>query len=92
VVSVTDTYGLILGFLDRSRSFLSSSSSVVLTRLNGPCSKPTTFFPGSAGNRTRVAGSVAKNSDQIIVLLIQFFASFESKQDEPKSSKPYPNS
>jgi hypothetical protein len=34
VVSVTDTYGRILGFLDRSRLFSSSSSSVVLTRLS----------------------------------------------------------
>jgi hypothetical protein len=38
VVSVTDPYGRILGFLDRSRS------SVVLTRLSGPRSRPTTFF------------------------------------------------
>jgi hypothetical protein len=37
VVSVTDPYCRILGFLDRSRYFfLSSSSSVVLTRLSGP--------------------------------------------------------
>jgi hypothetical protein len=44
-------------------TFLSSSSSVVLTRLSGPRSRPTTFFSGSAGNRTRASGSVAKNSD-----------------------------
>jgi hypothetical protein len=31
VVSVTDPYGRNLGFLDRSRTFLSSSSSVVPT-------------------------------------------------------------
>jgi hypothetical protein len=37
VVSVTDPYGRILGFLDRS-------SSVVLTRLSGPRSRPTTFL------------------------------------------------
>jgi hypothetical protein len=37
VVSVTDPYGSILGFLGRSRYFfLSSTSSVVLTRLSGP--------------------------------------------------------
>jgi hypothetical protein len=41
VVSVTDLYGRIVGFLDRSRY----------------------FFFGSAGNRTRASGSVAKNSD-----------------------------
>jgi hypothetical protein len=43
VISVTDPYGCILGFLGRSRYFfLSSSSSVVLTRLSGPRSRPTT--------------------------------------------------
>jgi hypothetical protein len=57
MVSVTDPYGRILCFLERSRS------SVVLTRLSGPCSRPTTFFPDSAGNRTRASESVAKNSD-----------------------------
>jgi hypothetical protein len=44
VVSVMDPYGRILGFLDRSRYFLSSSSSVVLTSLSGPRSRPITFF------------------------------------------------
>jgi hypothetical protein len=35
MVSVTDPYGLILRFLDRGRYFfLSSSSSIVLTRLS----------------------------------------------------------
>jgi hypothetical protein len=58
VVSVTHPYGCILGFLDRSRdAFLSSSSSVVLTRLSRPRSRPTNFFSGSAGNRTLVSGS-----------------------------------
>jgi hypothetical protein len=43
VVSVTDPYGRILGFLNREAlRFLSSSSSVVLTRLSGPRSRPTT--------------------------------------------------
>jgi hypothetical protein len=37
VVSVTDPYGRILRFLDRG-------SSVVLTRMSGPRSRPTTFF------------------------------------------------
>jgi hypothetical protein len=45
VVSVTDPYGRILGFLDRSpATFLSSSSSVVLMRLSAPRSRPTTCF------------------------------------------------
>jgi hypothetical protein len=43
VVSMTDPYGRILGFL--AATFLSSISSVVLTRLSGPRSRPTTFFP-----------------------------------------------
>jgi hypothetical protein len=41
--SVTDPYGHIVEFPDRSRYF-SISSSFVLTRLSGPCSKPKTFF------------------------------------------------
>jgi hypothetical protein len=42
VVSAVDPYGRNLGFLDRRRYFfLSSSSSVVLTRLSGPRSRPT---------------------------------------------------
>jgi hypothetical protein len=63
VVSVTDPYGRILGFLEGAATFLSSSSSVVFKRLGGPRSRPTTFFSGSTGNRTRASGSVAKNSD-----------------------------
>jgi hypothetical protein len=50
-------------FSRQAATFLSSSSSVVLTRLSGPRSRPTTFFSGSAGNRPRASGSVAKNSD-----------------------------
>jgi hypothetical protein len=43
VVSVTYPYGRNLGFLYRSRYFfLSNSSSVILTRLSGPRSRPTT--------------------------------------------------
>jgi hypothetical protein len=63
VVSVTDPYARILGFLDRSRYLSISISSVVLTRLSRPRSRPTAFFSGIAGNRTQVSGSVAKNSD-----------------------------
>jgi hypothetical protein len=50
-------------FYTGAATFLSNSFSVVLTRLSGPRSRPTTFFSGSAGNRTRASGSVAKNSD-----------------------------
>jgi hypothetical protein len=61
MVSVTDPCGRIVDFLDRScYTFLSSSSSVVLTRLSGPRSRPTTFFSGSARNRTQASGSVLR--------------------------------
>jgi hypothetical protein len=43
VVSATDIRGRILGFLDTEPLlFLPSSSSIVLTRLSGPRSRPTT--------------------------------------------------
>jgi hypothetical protein len=45
VVSVTDPSGRILSvFLTGAAAFPSSSSSVVLTKLSGPRSRPTTFF------------------------------------------------
>jgi hypothetical protein len=45
MVSVTDPYGRILGFSRQEPLlFYHSSSSVVLTRLSGPRSGPTTFF------------------------------------------------
>jgi hypothetical protein len=43
--------------------FLPSSSSIALTRLSGPRSRPLLRKSGSAGNRTRTSGSVARNSD-----------------------------
>jgi hypothetical protein len=45
VISVTDPYGRILGFLDRSRYF---SIKLLLS-----CTHPLLFFSGSAGNRIR---------------------------------------
>jgi hypothetical protein len=62
VVSVTDPYGRIPGFLDPEQIiFLSSWSPIVLMKLSGPRSRPTTsqkiwFAPGTSG-------SVARNSD-----------------------------
>jgi hypothetical protein len=57
MVSATDLYGYILFFLDRSRYFIfQNSSSVVLTRLSGPRSRPTAS--------QKIPGSVATNSDQ----------------------------
>jgi hypothetical protein len=63
VVSVTDASGRILAFLDRSRYF---SIKQLLS-----CTHEAEWTPfqthyivsGSAGNRTRASGSVAKNSD-----------------------------
>jgi hypothetical protein len=43
--------------------FLSSSSLFVLTSLIGPRSRPRLRKSGSAGNRTRISGSVFRNSD-----------------------------
>jgi hypothetical protein len=62
VVSAKGPSGRNLGFLDRNRYFfLVSSSSVVLTRLSGPYSRPTTLRkPGRARNRTWTSVSVAK--------------------------------
>jgi hypothetical protein len=64
VVSVKDPYGRILDFLDRSRYFsikylLSCTHEAEWT----PFQTHDIFFSGSAGNRTRASGSVAKNSD-----------------------------
>jgi hypothetical protein len=48
-------------FQTGASTFLSSSSSAVLMRVD-PVPDPLLFF-GSAGNRTRASGSVARNSD-----------------------------
>jgi hypothetical protein len=50
-------------FQTGAATFISSSSSVVLTRLSAPRYTPITFFSGSAGNGTQASGSVDKNSD-----------------------------
>jgi hypothetical protein len=44
--------------------FLPSSSSIVLTKLSGPVPVPLILIKyGSAENRTRTSGSIARNSD-----------------------------
>jgi hypothetical protein len=65
VVSVTDPQGSILIFSrPKTLLFLPSSSSIVLTRLSGPVPDPLLLTKsGSAGNRSRDSGSVARNSD-----------------------------
>jgi hypothetical protein len=53
VFSVTDPYGRIFAFLDRSRYFFFQvSSSIIHMRLMGPRSRPTT---GSTGKRARTS-------------------------------------
>jgi hypothetical protein len=61
VVSVTEPYGRILGFLDRSRSrdWVDSVPDLLFFRKSG-----------SAGNRTRISGSRARNSDHYITEVV----------------------
>jgi hypothetical protein len=64
VVSVTDSYGSILGFLDRRRYFSFQVAPQLCSR--GVDSVPDPLLlrkSGSAGNRARISGSVARNSD-----------------------------
>jgi hypothetical protein len=64
VVCVTDPSGRISRFSRQEPLlFYQVAPQFVLMRLSAPRSRPTTFFFGSAGNRTRASGSVAKNSD-----------------------------
>jgi hypothetical protein len=65
VVSVTDPYCHILGFLDRSRYFFFQVAPQLYSRgwvdpVSGPLLLRKSF---SAGSRTRASGSVARNSD-----------------------------
>jgi hypothetical protein len=61
VVSVTDPSDRISLFSRQEPlRFYQVAPHFVLTRLSAPRSRPTTFFSGSAGNRTRASGSVAK--------------------------------
>jgi hypothetical protein len=65
VVSVTDPYGCILGFLDRSRYIFFEIAPQLYSR-GWVDPVPDPLLPrksDSAGNRTRTSGSVARNSD-----------------------------
>jgi hypothetical protein len=84
MVSVTDPYSRILGFLEGAATFRSSSSSVVLTRLSGPRSRPITFFSGSPGNQTRASGSVElATRPQRRSAIMQIFCKFLQKMTLP---------
>jgi hypothetical protein len=65
VVSTTDSYGRILGFLDRSRYFFFEVAPQLYSRgWVDPVPDPLFLRKsGNAGNRTRTSGSVARNSD-----------------------------
>jgi hypothetical protein len=65
VVSVTDPYGRILDFLDRSRYFFFQVAFQFYSRdLVDPVPDPLLFRKsGSAGNQTLTTGSVARNSE-----------------------------
>jgi hypothetical protein len=65
VVSSTDPYGRILGFLDRSR-YIFFQVALQLYSRGSVDSVPDPLLlrkSGSAGNRARTSGSVARNSD-----------------------------
>jgi hypothetical protein len=65
VVSVTDPYGRNPGFLDPSRYFSFQVAAQLYSRgWVDPTPDPLLLRKsGSAGNRTRASGSVARNSD-----------------------------
>jgi hypothetical protein len=63
MVSVTDPYGGILGFLDRSRNFFIQVAPQLYSRgWVDPVPDPPLRKSGSDGNKTRASGSVAKNT------------------------------
>jgi hypothetical protein len=65
MVSVTDRYGRILGFLDRSRYFFFQVAPQLYSRgLVDPIPDPLLLRKsGSTGNRIQSSGSVARNCD-----------------------------
>jgi hypothetical protein len=65
LVSVTDSYGRILGFLDQSHYlFFQVAPQLYLRGLIDPVPDPLLLRKsGSAGNPTRTSGSVARKTD-----------------------------
>jgi hypothetical protein len=74
VVSVTDSYGRILGFLDRSRyCFFQASPQLYSRGWVDPVPDPLLLRKsGNAGNRTRTSGFAARNSDYWTLLYFNF--------------------
>jgi hypothetical protein len=63
MVSVTDPYGRILGFLDISRYFSIKQLLSCTHEAEWTTFQTHYLFSGSAGNRTRASRSVAKNNE-----------------------------
>jgi hypothetical protein len=72
VVSLTDPYDCNLGFLDRSRYFSIKQLLNCTHEAEWTPFQTHFFFSGSAGNRTRSSGSVAKNSDHYTTEAVYF--------------------
>jgi hypothetical protein len=74
VVSVTDPYGRIRFFLDRSSYFFFQVAPQLYSRdWVDPVPDPLLLREsGSAGNRTRTSGSVARNSDHYTTEAVYF--------------------
>jgi hypothetical protein len=81
VVSVTDPYGRILDFLDRSRYFFFQVAPQLCSRSwVDPVPDPLLLRKrGSAGNRTRTCGSAGRNSDhETTEVVLVFFLHISS--------------
>jgi hypothetical protein len=72
VVSAVVTYGRNLGLLDRSLYLYFQVAPQLYSRgCEDPVPDPLLLRkPGSAGNRTRASGSVAKNSDYYTIEVV----------------------
>jgi hypothetical protein len=65
MVSATEPYGCILGFLDQSRYYFCQVARQLYSRgwVNPIPDPPLLRKSGSAGNQTRASGSVTMNSN-----------------------------
>jgi hypothetical protein len=74
VVSVTDPYGRILGFLDRSRYFFFQVAPQLYSRgwVDPVQDSLLLRKSGSAGNRNRTSGTVARDSDHCTTQAVYF--------------------
>jgi hypothetical protein len=73
VVSVTDPYGHILGFIDKSRYFFLQLLDCTHEAERTPFQALFLRKSGSAGNRSQASGSVASNSDHYPTEAVQSY-------------------